>query len=681
MNFKELSLNMKLAKSCKIFLFIISLLAICLSSVGLLSAKEQPVYAAEPSVAFGTNNAKLEYKGDNVNGDAYLQAVLNANDAEIKIRNQLAINDFELLAAGLDADSNISKIEVTLEYESLYVNGVAKNYEADDVTLDKTIQSVLVIDVKKETIKLNDSAETPVTFSGGLSIRFSTNKNNITATVEDAVIAEDDEYYKIAGKDKNVANLTLKFILDEVERSGLFKMLHIHQKVSDGDNSAYRQTFVRDTNGEIATYAKPVISLGDDVWNVKNEDNGDEKYEIQVVYANKYNFSMKAFSVFGNLSSANLYLTAEDKEDEAGCQQNNGTIVLENSDKPKYARFYSDNENEPELTVLTLGVAGKPDGSTEEIPCETFNIRVVKNAKIEGNNKEPEYECSESALKSFKIELDKVVENVRLGDKITIPSMKDLIKDDFTPYSKLTHTVYYKTPSNESGSTSGWTIEISEAGDYIFYVVFKDEQGGEIDVEKFFTFNDKDDNEVDEGDYYAYVFSFKVNDDEPFEVMEAESVNKVSGFVGVEYKIKPFDVKGYDYTQNYTLYYNPNVDATEDDDGWILVEVGDNYTQEEIDKIDYDGQRTFTPDKMGAYMIECTAVSNNETKSGVARAIIKIENEPIKVKRVNTWFREHLAPMIFLMVGSVCLIVLIVLIFIKPKQPTIVKEETSEKKK
>lgn len=653
---------MKFAKSCKIFLLaVVTALMIATTFMFTgVNAYADSVVTQGTVNYFGVSNATVEYKENN------LVATLQ-NNSELKFKNQLAVNDLEIETL---LSSGVKKVTVTLTYKSYYENGVAKDFSANEVTLDKEIKSVLEINVG-DNYAVNFNGETAtVQKDAGLTLAFSTTANVLSAKVEGTTIASANDYYKIAGKDKNVATITFAFETETADST--FSVVYVDQMAHATGVYAgkYKQTFVLNTEGKIKDFAYPVVSIADNIIN-------NSVKELRVISSKKVTVTMSAYSVFASVENNELFLT---KVSEG---VNGGNIALQNTEKPKYAYF--NKSEDVAVDTMTFGVASK----VSEVGDVVYGEYSVKVVNEEGTDVAPIYDLvddgngkkiakDQTAYKAFLVALEKALEDIRLGDDVTVPSFSGLISDDATPYGNLTHTIYYKTPTSDTGNTSGWTFKVNDPGDYLFYVVFKDEDGNAIDTEKFFEVDENDENTFTYGEYENFVFKFNVQDDETFTVSEADATEKGKGYLNIKYKFKPFDIDASKYNTSYALYYNANADATADDEGWVLVEAGDNFTEEEVNQIAYDGQRAFIPTRVGAYMVECTVVSTNEVKSAKASTIVKIENEPQFVKPDNQWFQKNIAPLTFLFVGTVCLVILLVLIFKKPNETEGPKVDTKK---
>ena len=92
-----------------------------------------------------------------------------------------------------------------------------------------------------------------------------------------------------------------------------------------------------------------------------------------------------------------------------------------------------------------------------------------------------------------------------------------------------------------------------------------------------------------------------------------------------------------------------------------------------------DGKYTFTPVKVGAYKIKCEVSSGTSSSARYAEGetVISVAEEPSVVKPDNHWFRNNVWSIVFLSVGTLSLIGIIILLFIKPKEE-VETDETGE---
>ena len=114
------------------------------------------------------------------------------------------------------------------------------------------------------------------------------------------------------------------------------------------------------------------------------------------------------------------------------------------------------------------------------------------------------------------------------------------------------------------------------------------------------------------------------------------------------------------------------------EDGWVVIPKAssvtdkaynkDGYNYNTIKSIGYDGSLTFTPNKTGTYVIECTATSETTSRSDSGLSIVRIGEVQKIVKVPSTWLQNNVWSVVFLSIGTLCLLGIVVLLFIKPKE-------------
>ena len=98
---------------------------------------------------------------------------------------------------------------------------------------------------------------------------------------------------------------------------------------------------------------------------------------------------------------------------------------------------------------------------------------------------------------------------------------------------------------------------------------------------------------------------------------------------------------------------------------------GEDFTYDEIKDFAYDGKLTFTPIKKGFYKVVCTVSSTKTVRFDSAESqIVEISKKPTVVKPDSHWLQNNVWSVVFLSIGTLCLIGIVVLLFIKPKEET-----------
>jgi len=672
---------MKQAKSYKILILFLTAMALMITSAFMMLApvKASAASRAEASSYFTGTYSTIKFEDSKV--------VASVADGEtVKIKNQLVIEDF-----GLELVADFSKIE------TLTISFTSKSYGANgnlnaDGKYDTSIVNAIEIGAGSVqntlAVKLNDNSFS-ANVDGNLNVNVTVdNAGALTAKVEDGTATESDDYYFIGKTDKYVAYIEMTAELKDGVSSADLAIVAVDQKASD-TSANFRQTFELNDDGAIKKHAYPRVAITDSLFQKGND-------YITVITGNQYELRTTAMSVTGGVSSSQVYLFVTD---DAMAGTNGGNIVVK-STKPKAIMF---NKSETVATDdMSFNVCfGDRVGASTKV-CETYNVKVVDVTPA--NNTAPTYDMTNTeAYKAFLTALNDAVtedygadgvHSIRLGTSVNIPSFEDLVSDDYTSYANLTHTIYYKTPTNASSNTSLMKFTVNDAGNYEFYVVFRDKNDGAMVKDDFYKVEDQ---ELVPGAYYnstaqvegavtanGFVFRFRIEDDAPLSV-EAPGT-QANGFSGVRYTASDFDVKASGLKTTYKLYYNASTSATVDEsdinwrDNWVEIptsskatssNVPNGFKLDEVKSIAYDGKVTFTPVKLGTYVLECSVTSNTvKDRSDWAISTIHVLEEADEVKPANYWLRDHAWSVVFLSVGTICLIGVVVLLFSKPKKVT-----------
>lgn len=632
-------LNMKTAKSFKLIL--------------LISAFALSLIMAFTTMGFGVVNASssaqptnyFDYgKGTTATFDSD-NAVFTLTEADtIKIKKEVAVNDF---IANLKLGEGVESVEVIISTDSYFVNG---NKNADG-KYDTTVKNS--IKVEKGNIETARKVAMKVDESGYY----------VKSVDGNAETVENNAYYRVpTSNDYNVliGSVEFKVELKENATSAKFEIVSLSQKGSD---DTYLQTFVL-ADGKL-TDAKPVISFANEIKVI--DDNGTDKLVMYDESSTKINYTIHSF--LGDKLKSNTKITVENGWVN---ESNNGEVHFDKS-------------------VTEFKIVDKDDAT--KVFC-TASVKVLDHtAEYEVK---PVYTKNDDAINAFKSALEKeytVVYNngtpdnesddtkrfVALGTTIDIPSLKDLVSDDYTSYESLTHTVYYSTPAASDFATkTDMKLTLSTAGNYMFFVVFTDNDGNGMEKSDFILEEEGKEDQLNfsADGYGAFVFSFYVADDAPITITPAAVQGK--GYIGTSYTASKFTVDATGCTITYKLYYNADLKAEKGSDGWVEIpkasDITDTnynengYSYDDIKAIAYNGSLTFTPDKVGSYKIECIANSKTTAREATESTVIRIENKPIVVKPASEWLQNNVWSVVFLSIGTLCLIGIIVLLCIKPKE-------------
>ena len=635
---------MNTTKSYKFILLITALVMSVITAFTMMSfntAKADGI-TITPNAYFNYNGTTTaEFKNDNA------VFTLTENDT-IEIENTVTVNDFFI---NYKIGEGVESVKLLITANSYLVNG---NKSTDGKYYTDIVNQVSVS--ADGTAKLNDKDLTTAT-AGKIYMKVDGN-GYYTASVDGTdFVTEDNSYYRV--KTSNEYNkLTGKVKIEVTLKDGVdtadFEIISLSQKASD---DAFLQTFKLTESA--LTEVMPVICLTDDI---KVKDGK------AVIYNTITKITYNVYSFLDGHNKNNTKLTANAWVNENG----NGEVhfVTVGANQLKIVDKADDTKVflTVELNVLEEGAASdKPVYTFEQSAYDAFMAALEKQYLVVDDK-----DTSDVA--------DDETHCVALGTTITIPSLKDFVSDDYTSYENLGVEMYYATPNSTSFATKNeMKITLSDAGNYTFFVLFKDKNNADCSMDKgdFIIEEDGQVDKINESVYgKQFIFSFHIEDDAPITITPSTVQGK--GYKGASYTASKFTVDASGCTITYKLYYNSSMDADKDADGWVEIpsassvtdtEYNENgYSYDDVKEIAYNGTLTFTPDKIGSYKIECYANSKMTAREASASTIIRIGNEPSVVKPASEWLQNNVWSVVFLSIGTLCLIGIIVLLCIKPKE-------------
>ncbi len=625
---------MKIAKSYKILILLATFLLAISVAFGSMGAKSVSAATANATPA----NIVISTVEGNTVGFSFEEDALVANmkqGSAFEFKNKLVVDDFKI---NFTVDSAISELTLDLTYDSFYFNG-NKNADGD---FDKTI---------KQSIALS---------SVNQSVSIKCENNYLVVTVDEQNInlaKQDDSYYKIRVVDKPIVTLgfTAKTVSEEAGAN--LKINYVDQKVSDQTGS-YKQAFVVD-DGKI-TNVSPRIVLNNSFFT----GNSTVGFNIVKNAKKDYSVTITAHSVFANKSSDMSVAESDD------VQLVGSKFKIVNVDKIGQTVDLNIVNTEDKQTIL-----------------ETYKVNVVNGDKDCGevDSTAPAYidaVANKDAYDAFKAAVEKAIwvedgsHHVGLGSEIELPTMQDLVYDDCTPYADLKASLTHI--SSQTSTTSSLKFTLTTAGNYLFYVVFKDAFDNQMDEEDIYDASDVENVKITD-----QVFGFEMVEDAPL-IVENFS-GEGAGYKGVSYTAPDFKIDASGCNTNYKLYFNPNktVSMPEDsqeltsENGWVVIPKASSvtdkdynkngYTYDDIKAIKYNGTLSFVPDKEGTYLIECSAVSKVSSRSSTGYSIVRVGSAET-IKLPSNWIKENMLSVVFLSIGVLCLAGVVVLLCIKPKE-------------
>lgn len=275
-----------------------------------------------------------------------------------------------------------------------------------------------------------------------------------------------------------------------------------------------------------------------------------------------------------------------------------------------------------------------------------------------------------------------------------IPSLKQYFSDPNCGYSDMKFTVYYRHVGVNSSSTQSSTadydalrIQVENSGQYQFRVVATNlagktttgvfEENGEY-VGKTITSSNVWDA------LNLVTFEFNVTYTGP---SIEEPKGDDTGYRDIVYNVDDFEIVATkDYQTRYTLYFlelkdgvsTPTlaeVNAAEKAGEiskygeWVVIEIEDSENADEDDNAyewNPDNSLSFIPQRIGYYKVQLEVKSSNLPLTS-AHKIINVTSEAEVIPGETYWLQENYVSLIFFGIGVLCLIGIVVVLLIKPK--------------
>ena len=429
-----------------------------------------------------------------------------------------------------------------------------------------------------------------------------------------------------------------------------------------------------------------------------------------------------SFTVSDEVRAKNnaVIITAKDDtlaEDKAVELYNNGTTK---TDDGKVFLFSSYTSGKVSARITKAGnyTFTVKTIAEENEEVKTFTQAVTVHSDVE-SLVAPKYNLSEDVIAAYAKMIEDasyvdstadVKQSIYVDETYTVPSLigipsledsdklLDLIDVGSFSYTQYKRTVYYAAPGGTSyltstaSGTSNLTFTVSKVGTYRLYVLLSmDEVDGksfnvkisglkEYDDGFYTVYNQNDERiyssgtkyykdaefkeecsiseeDVKQGELVVPIFEFDVANAGPN--VKITSSYQENGYIGLKYSVTTIKVSGSEVSTSYTLEYR------EENGTW-----GD--ATEEFDEDDM----SFTPEKKGYYRVKVVAI-DNEGKTNVVNGEatytkeikVDVKYETVDYKTgFNDWISVNYVPFIFLCISGLCLIAIILLLVIKPKE-------------
>lgn len=299
---------------------------------------------------------------------------------------------------------------------------------------------------------------------------------------------------------------------------------------------------------------------------------------------------------------------------------------------------------------------------------------------------------------------------VGTGAYFYLPSLRPYVQDQNSGFTQLTFTIYYRTATSDTSTVSGsydeLSIEVAQEGTYQFRIVPTNRAGkamfGYIETsegsDQYEQVEITSDNVWECANLETFEFTVKYNGPS---IEEAEDGD--IGYRDLEYTVDDFEVIAVGTPKKeYTLFYfevsgssTPTLDqlreaidnGTDDTLGtWREIAVYDTENEDASDN-DYEWYRdeslSFIPQRIGIYKVTIE-VSDFKTGDTPVQSykLISIASDPDTVDVGGDpleWLQDNVLSVVFLGIGVLCLIGIVVLLLVKPKDAAAVEAEKARK--
>ena len=408
-----------------------------------------------------------------------------------------------------------------------------------------------------------------------------------------------------------------------------------------------------------------------------------------------------------NSSSSNLTIKVGDTEiyKSGSAVANSDYLVnVSTSNGKKYANITFFKNGTYAVNVKDSSLDKEKNATVEVGDTEAYIT--LKYKSFEGD-------AGKNLISEYKKLIEENTEEVFIaGDSsFTVPEISSLIETNF-PYGSVRKTVYYyasgeTSSKNTYASKADLKFSISTYGTYRFYVLANIEKhnlnidggitmkvdGLKEEKDGFYRYYDAENQEVyyNKGNNKFYkidkdndngysgdpltidetkkslivpVFEFTVQSQLP--TIKIDSTYQENGYVGLKYKVTGVTINGDTTSEKYELLYSTEKSLDGKYDNFTLAE-------EEFDSSAF----TFTPTKMGYYVVRVTAYSvDGVNKAYTPQIEVNEKYEQVKYKvSFSDWLDVNLLPFILFCISGACLVTIILLLTIKPKEKAQTKVE------
>lgn len=535
-------------------------------------------------------------------------------------------------------------------------------------------------------------------------------------------------YLEYLSTASDTPRVPMAFMADELAEGAASQLVYMKE--------INNQTFDLDENGKVVDNAAPVLVLNEKVyaytlgkaWSLSyaTVDVCDttitvSRYYYMLAKDGDGNYVKAENEDYKSLTTSTYFLPANDTDEKEEqyvsirFQLTDDSGIKDDGDGYIYLTWYAADN-----AVVTLG---------EE--DEAFDYILVNRNEvgsyyigIEADEETKENVVSEDALEAeaaYQEAVTEAAEGLSAGDGayFYLPSLRALIGSDYADYRNLTFTVYYYKQSQASGASASSAtslkyntlkFEIDEIGRYLFCVLAVDASSNAMQYYldgELVTLSSSNIWDIDEIPKFSFEVSYtaaKIEDPGEQDLGYRDSSYSISSFDIValsgyetEYKLYYLDENAMledgvqapftsysDLVENIAAYLDVlspylveinefNSDVSEDDDAWSRTD-NDYYW--------YPDSLTFTPVKVGYYVVELT-VSEVVNLGSIVNGyqVIDVRNPVDSPVDSTYWLENNIASVVLFSISAVLAIVIVILFVVKPSDTTVDEVDLAKLKK
>lgn len=673
--------------------FLFCMAAMCIS-FGIARADE----AVESNSVFTTvGNASLVEEGD------YLTYNIGSGD-QVTLRKNMALKWYAFEgAASIGGD-------YAAQYFSLGLSFADANFTSFTVTLESAQMSMSKAGKTTNTIVFTPAGNNTlrVSVNGEGSVSVPANDVNISLTEPADAVGYGDFTVLVNGSEAGTFTNIGRYYAQYASSSATTPMTPLafsaetSEAVTFEIRSLNNQSFELTDDGQIMDDAAPMLVINSEI--------------KQLLLGTEFDFDTVSIDVCSSSVTTNRYFRADGTATDTPSIGDDGEIVGYNELGSDQRFFEEDFGGNAGGTVSIAFELTDTNGNSAFYFIEWYAAADALDANGHLQVVDPESVVERPVIdfgdaSAYQQQVTAASrgedgESIQVGEGayFYLPSLRPYVYDETCGYTDMEFTIYYRTTVSDTATSTGsydeLRIELTSEGRYEFRVVPTNSAGNAMTGE--FENGPADitsTNVWDATNLTTFTFTVAYNGPsiEPPEDSEV-------GYVDVTYSVDDFEIIALDgYQTEYKLYYLElndsasaatvaDVIAAEGEDGtnslgtWREIGVYDEALEDTDDEGDNayewdpESDLSFVPQQRGFYKVTVEVASGNLPTS-TAYQIVNVTGEAdvIPGGNVSYWLQDNILSVVFLGIGVLCLIGIVVVLLIKPKDKAQIAAEKALK--